>query len=104
MKFIALFAFVATVSATTTAMINYHPYAGCASPPGFKYEKCGTNILFAYGATVARITNNKEGVVFYANGDCTGNSYKVKGPVSGELCYNLEELLSFEAKCMYIAC
>ena len=67
--------------------------------------KCGADPLPLYGGkTAALITDNNLGVVFYGNVDCTGDEYEVRGPVPGEKCCNLEELLDFEPMCKDIIC
>ena len=44
----------------------------------------------------AIITDNEHGVAFYGSVGCTGEAYyEVRGPVLGEKCYNLVELLGF---------
>lgn len=106
MKFIAFFAFVATVSATT---VQLGP--GCKQAEKSKsYSNCGINVLSgSYGCSdnerYAVITDNVEGVVFYQHSDCSGKSYGVKGAGTnnGEKCYNLGRI-GFEPKCISIAC
>lgn len=106
MKFIAFFAFVATVCATKT-VVKVTPNVRCDGIQGsYPYDQCGSNPLPFYGGkTAALISDNKLGVVFYKNLDCTGEEYyEVKGPVPEEKCYNLKELLPFEPMCIYIIC
>ena len=92
MKFIAFFAFLASVSATA---VQFFPNAECNGLEGSStYDKCGNKpIPFYGGKTAALITDNKMGVVFYEKVDCTGEDYyKVRRPVPEKKCYDLEHM------------
>ena len=104
MKFIAFFAFLATISATT---VKFSPDVECEGlEESYPYDKCGVNpISFNGRKAAALITDNKMGVVFYEKVDCTGEEYyEVRGPVPGKKCYNLEQLLYYEPLCIKIVC
>ena len=101
MKFLVFLAFVATVSAIT---VNISSNADCDDDFIESYEECGIHDFQSEVVKSALITDNKEGVVFYANEGCTGKEYEVIGPVPGEKCYNFKALFDFEPRCIGIFC
>ena len=104
MKFIAFFAFVATVSAATVQLGS-----NCQKAAKSKsYSNCGINVISGSSGCsdnerYAQITDNVEEVAFFQHSDCSGKSYQVKGTVLEEKCYNLGKI-GFEPKCISIAC
>lgn len=98
MKFIAFFAFVATVNAITTIVLSSSRTCD-SSGASHKITRCGTNVI-PHSMKSASITDNEFGVIFYKKGDCTGSTRK---EVKTNKCLDLAKL-GFQPKCLSIVC
>ena len=102
MKFVAFFAFVATVCATTSTLawttttihLSTHIVCGKFKPP---ISECGANNLFDYNMAAAKVVYKGQPVIFYNVADCTGLAIYLDHSVD---CLELE----FRPKCVLIKC
>ena len=101
MKFIAFFAFVATVSATTV-QFNTEPNCSPDTFVGRSYDQCGKSFNMEATAFYAYITQDGgKGVDFYADRGCpTGGRSKT---VKEDQCFSYSNL-AFSPKCFIINC
>ena len=97
MKFIAFFALVATVCATTMTT-TIHPstniLCGKLDTP---ISECGKNDLFDYNLNGAKIVYKGQPVIFYHRADCTGYGIYVEESID---CFELP----IKSRCVLIIC
>ena len=96
MKFIAFFAFVATVTATTVRLSSDE---NCATFVDIAQTQCGKPFPIINGASYASISDNTNGVDFWEGVGCIGNKQRE----STTECFSFKAL-PFKPQCFKIVC
>ena len=100
MKFIAFFAFVATLSAAET-IVQFYANNNCFKEAE-RHSECGVPIipnLTSESLSIIKDDSGK-GIIIWARPDCTGDRHL---PVQGSQCINFKNF-SFAPLCLMIVC